>query len=87
MLWSFLALVLSQWTLLAAACIYFLYRRITRPFQYFADRGIVYAKPLGSFVRLFDLILQRVSIYDLILNDYNKFKGKRYGDMLKMICI
>lgn len=73
-----ISLVLSQWALLAAAAIYFVYRKITAPFTFFADRGIAFVKPYPIFGNFGRMSLKRESIFDLVVNNYNDFKGKRF---------
>lgn len=77
MLWSIVSLVLSQWALLLAVAFYFGYRKMMAPFTFFADRGIAFLKPYPIFGNFGAMTFQRESMFDLIVNNYNDYKGKR----------
>lgn len=77
MLCSIVSLVLSQWALLVAIAIYFVHRKLTASFSFFADRGIAFKKPHPFFGNFGAMTLNRESLFDLIVNSYNEFKGKR----------
>lgn len=76
MLWSIMSLVLSQWTWLLPVVLYFVYREIMAPFTFFSDRGIAFKKPYPIFGNTGGMTLHRESMFDLVVNNYNDFKGK-----------
>lgn len=78
MLWSILSVVVGQWALLVAAALYLVWRKINAPFTFFADRGVAFKKPMPIFGNFGGMTLQRESIFDLVVNSYREFKGKRY---------
>lgn len=81
MSWSFLcavvSTVLSQWAFLLAVVVYFVWRKISPPYEFYTDRGIVYKSTMPLIGNMSRLFISKESIFDMIINDYKEFAGKR----------
>lgn len=67
----------SPWAILAVAAGYILYTCIMAPYDHFAKRGVVFQKPWPVLGTMGTMILRQESMFDMVVNSYNQFKGKR----------
>uniref|UniRef100_A0A1I8NRE3 Cytochrome P450 n=1 Tax=Stomoxys calcitrans TaxID=35570 RepID=A0A1I8NRE3_STOCA len=71
--------MLVEVLILTIVCLYLVYRRSSSNHDYFKIRGIPYDKPKPILGTLFQLVFSGKSIFDIMLNRYNKYNGKIYG--------
>lgn len=75
MISSILSIFLSQWTVLAAVAGYWLYRKLTATFSYFAKSGIPFKKPSLVYGSMSDMMMQKESMFDMVVRTYKEFDG------------
>uniref|UniRef100_A0A1A9UNC7 Cytochrome P450 n=1 Tax=Glossina austeni TaxID=7395 RepID=A0A1A9UNC7_GLOAU len=68
-----------EFILLLFAIIYLFYRWATANNDFFLKRGIPYKKPKILFGNMWNLILKRKSIVDIVVDLYNEHNGPVYG--------
>lgn len=73
---SVLTILFSPWAMLAAVVAFFIYRQIMAPYEYFLKKGLDFKKPWPVFGNMGAMTLRQESIFDMIVNAYNEFKGK-----------
>lgn len=77
---SIFGIIWSQWPillLLALSGVYFIVRVALKPLKFFKERGIPFKKPVPILGSMAKVTFRQESLYDLVLNSYNEFKGKK----------
>ena len=54
---------------------WFIYKKLTKNFDFFDKRGIRYEKPVIIFGNMFKLLMQKENFIDLLDRMYSKFKN------------
>ncbi|KAJ6633420.1 putative cytochrome P450 9f2 [Pseudolycoriella hygida] len=76
--------ILNKWTIVLSIVGYFFYKWSVATSQFFAEKGVPYHKPMPLFGNFLDIVFQKISMADKVIELYNQFKTKRAFGMFEM---
>lgn len=77
-MWSICSTICFTGAIIVLSVGYLFYNWITASFDHFDKNGVAFKKPWPIFGTLGAVIFRRESLFDMIVNAYNQFEGKRY---------
>ncbi|XP_013101421.1 probable cytochrome P450 9f2 [Stomoxys calcitrans] len=69
----------TEFLILVSVALYLFYRWATAYKDFFRDRGLPYCKPVPMVGNFWEMILRRKSMFDIVIDLYNKSDSKVYG--------